>query len=112
MSFYGLSKAAVNAYTVELSNLYPNLLINSCTPGPVETDLTQEYLKQQNKTAEEMGMKTPDDGAKCPVYLTMSDLRSEIPSYQSGRFYGSDCKRSPVHKYRAPGAEPYNGEYP
>lgn len=112
MAGYGLSKAAVNGYTVELSNRYPALFINSCTPGFIETDLTQLWVSQSGKSPAEMGMKSPEAGAACPVYLAMADLAATIPGYQSGRFYGSDCLRSPVHKYRSPGTEPYTGEFP
>ena len=32
MHAYGMSKACVNAYTFYLSNQYPKLLLNSCSP--------------------------------------------------------------------------------
>jgi len=112
MQGYGLSKAVVNGLTVELATQHPSLLINSCTPGFIETDLTQLWVKQAGKTPAEMGMKSPEAGATCPVYLTMADLAQELDGYESGRFYGSDCKRSPLHKYRSPGSPPYMGEFP
>merc|ERR1712228_1051514 len=49
------------------------------------------------KTAKEAGMKTPAEGARCPVYLMTEKL-----SWPSGWFFGSDCIRSPLHKYRSP----------
>jgi len=111
-SAYGLSKACLNAYTMELAKKNPNLLINSCTPGFIETDLTKGFVKNSSKTPAEMGMKSPDAGAKAAVYLMMGDLRFEIADYESGRYYGSDAVRSPLHKYRSPGDAAYDGSYP
>ena len=109
---YGLSKAALNAYTVEVARKHPNLLINSCTPGFIETDLTKPMAARNGSTPEQMGMKSVDHGATSAVYLTMADLRAEIPGYQSGWYFGSDAVRSPLHKYRSPGDPPYDGSYP
>jgi len=111
-SAYGLSKACLNAYTMELAKKNPNLLINSCTPGFIETDLTKGFVKNSSKTPAEMGMKSPDAGAKAAVFLMMADLRSKIADYESGRYYGSDAVRSPLHKYRSPGDAVYDGSYP
>ena len=109
---YGLSKASLNAYTVELARKHPNLLINSCTPGFIETDLTRPMAERAGKSPGEMGMKSTDQGTVAAVFLMMSDLQAEIPDYQSGRYYGSDAVWSPVHKYRSPGDPPYDGSYP
>ena len=38
---YGLSKALLNAYTVLHAKEEPDLVINSCTPGFIDTDLTR-----------------------------------------------------------------------
>merc|ERR1712032_1780621 len=65
---YGLSKAAVNCYTIEM-------------------------------------------GARCPVYLMTGDLAS-LPNFTSGWYFGSDCVRSPLHKYRSPGTPAYGVEFP
>lgn len=93
---YGLSKACLNAYTYLLSRKHPNLLVNSCTPGFILTDLTRG-----------MGAsKSPADGAKAPVYLLMDD---EVATLPTGRYYGSDAKRSPLDRYREPGSPPYDG---
>ena len=108
---YGLSKAALNAYTVELSRSHPHILSNACSPGFVETDLTKGFAQKAGKTGREIGMITIDEGAKSGVYLTMADLKAEIPDYESGRFYGSDAIRSPMHKGRNPGEPPYTGDF-
>ena len=52
----------------------------------------------------DMGMKAPDDGAVCPLFLTLGDVPS--PS-GSAWFFGSDAKRSPLD--REPGDPPYDG---
>jgi len=109
---YGVSKAALNAYTVELARKHPNLLINSCTPGFIETDLTRPMAEKAGKTPEEMGMKKTENGTVAAVFLMMRDLKAEIAGYQSGRYYGSDGVWSPLHKYRSPGDPPYDGSYP
>merc|ERR1711936_1241363 len=89
---YGVAKAVVNA----------------CTPGFIATDLTSGYAKKAGKTMAEMGAKTPWEGAKAAVMLTMSSLGPE----ESGRYYGSDGLRSPLHKYRSPGSPQYDGTFP
>merc|ERR1712007_330126 len=102
---YGLAKAAVNCYSLELARRLPKITVSSCTPGYIATDLTKNFLG--GKTAKEAGMKTPAEGALCPVYLMTEKL-----SWPSGWFFGSDCVRSPLHKYRSPGAPAYVGEFP
>jgi hypothetical protein len=37
----------------------------------------------------------------------MDPLFENVPT---GRYYGSDCLRSPIHVYRGPGDPPYEGE--
>jgi NAD(P)-dependent dehydrogenase (short-subunit alcohol dehydrogenase family) len=101
---YGLSKACANTYTLQLARRHPKLAINACTPGFIETDMTRSYATSQNKTPAELGMKTPDQGARAPLYLLFGELEG------NGRFYGSDSKRSPLDRYRAPGSPAYPGE--
>lgn len=98
---YGLSKAAANAYTQLLARAHPDLRINACTPGFIETDMTRHYAASQGKSAAELGMKSPADGAKAPMFLLFGDPPG------NGRYYGSDAKRSPLDRYRAPGAPEY-----
>jgi len=47
------------------------VLINSCCPGYVKTDMTRGG-----------GSKTPDQGAQIPVMIALEDL-----SYRSGLFW-------------------------
>jgi len=100
---YGLSKACLNAYTIELAREHPTLTVNACTPGFIETDMTRKWAVQRNATPEEMGMKQPADGAKAPVFLLLGDPGG------SGWYFGSDAVRSPLDRYRSPGDPAYDG---
>ena len=102
-SDYGISKACTNAYSIYLARENPNLTINACTPGFIETDLTRPMAEANSKTPAEMGMKSPEEGASASIFLLMGN-----PS-GSGHYYGSDCVRSPFDRYRAPGDPPYTG---
>jgi len=99
--FYGISKACTNAYTIFLSKKHPNLTINACTPGFIETDLTRPIALANGKTPAEMGMKSPAEGTASSVFLLMGNPNG------SGHYYGSDCVRSPLHRYRSPGDPPF-----
>lgn len=101
---YGLSKACANTYTLILAREQPGLHVNACTPGFIETDMTRHYAASQSKSPAELGMKTPADGAKAPLYLLFGKLEG------NGHYYGSDAKRSPLDRYRAPGSAPYTGD--
>ena len=101
---YGLSKACANALTLILARENPGLTINACTPGFIETDMTRPFAESQGKTASEMGMKTPEQGSSASIFLIMG----EVPG--SGMYFGSDCLRSPLDRYRSPGDPPYEGD--
>jgi len=103
-SAYGLSKACTNAYTMFLAGQYPNLKVNACTPGFIETDMTRPMAVSGGKTPAEMGMKSPEEGASASVFLLMGNPEG------SGHYYGSDCLRSPIDRYRSPGDPPYTGD--
>ncbi len=103
-SAYGISKACTNAYSIYLARENPKLTINACTPGFIETDLTRPMAEANSNTPAEMGMKSPEEGASASVFLLMGNLSG------SGHYYGSDCVRSPLDRYRSPGDPPYTGE--
>jgi NAD(P)-dependent dehydrogenase (short-subunit alcohol dehydrogenase family) len=105
-SAYGLSKACVNTYTLILAREHPSLRVNACTPGFIATDMTRDYADKEGKSPAELGMKSPADGAKAPMHLLFGELEG------NGHFYGSDAKRSPLDRYRAPGSPPYGGASP
>jgi carbonyl reductase 1 len=88
---YGLSKACVNVYTMQLAKQHPDLLINSCTPGFIATDMTQG-LGATN---------TPEMGTVSAMHCLFS------PDVGTGQYFGSDARRSPLDRYRAPGDAPY-----
>lgn len=97
---YGLSKAAANAYTVLFAREHPKLAVNACTPGFIETDMTRHYVSP-GQSAADAGMKPPSAGARAPLHLLFAKLDG------NGRYYGSDAKRSPLDRYRAPGSAEY-----
>ena len=56
-----------------------------------------------HKNPSKMGMKSPKREITAIIFLLMGN-----PS-RSGHYYGSDCVRSPIDKYRSLGDPPYNG---
>ncbi len=101
---YGLSKACANTYTQELALRHPKLRINACTPGFIETDMTRRYVEDSGRSAAELGMKPPAEGARSTLFLLFGDPPG------NGRYYGSDAKRSPLDRYRSPGSAEYAGD--
>lgn len=88
---YGLSKACLNIYTIQLAKAHPEFIINSCTPGFINTDLTKGFG----------ATNTPEMGTPSTLHCLFS------PDAGTGRYYGSDAKRSPIDRYRGPGEAPY-----
>ena len=101
---YGLSKACLNAYTIALARTHPSLVVNACTPGFIETDMTRPMAAAQGARPEAMGMKPPSAGTKASVHLLLGDPGG------SGWYFGSDAQRSPLDRYRSPGDPPYAGD--
>lgn len=100
---YGFSKACLNAYSRALARLHPELIVNSCTPGFIETDMTKGLAAKAGRNPSELGMKPPMEGTKAPLYLLLGDVDG------SGLYYGSDAKRSPLDMYRNPGDPEHTG---
>jgi NAD(P)-dependent dehydrogenase (short-subunit alcohol dehydrogenase family) len=100
---YGFSKACANSYTMIVAREHPELVVNACTPGFIATDLTRHYAESAGKSQAEMGMKTPAEGTRAPMHLLFGSLEG------SGNYYGSDAKRSPLDRYRAPGSSEFTG---
>ena len=97
-SAYGLSKACLMAYTTQLAKRFPNLRINACTPGYINTDLTAG-----------MGATNPPEkGTKAPLYCLFGDVPFQAEGGINGRYYGSDGVRSPLDCYRGPGDPAYD----
>lgn len=103
-SAYGLSKALANTYTLILARHHPNLRVNACTPGFIETDLTRPRAEARGQAPAEMGMKPPEEGTRAAMFLLFGEPEG------NGRYYGSDAERSPLDRYRAPGTPPYGGD--
>ncbi len=103
-SSYGISKACANACTIHMARTHPNLLVNACTPGFIETDMTRPMAVANGKTPEQMGMKPPVQGTVSIMFLLFGEPQG------SGHYYGSDGLRSPLDRYRAPGDPPYTGQ--
>lgn len=101
---YGMSKACANSLTMMYARTHPNLVINACTPGFIETDLTLPLAEKRGSTPEAMGMKPPAAGTVSAMFLLFGDVGS------SGRYYGSDAVRSPLDRYRGPGDPAYDGD--
>jgi len=100
---YGFSKACVSLYTLVLARKNPLLSINACTPGYIETDLTRPQARKRGVSPAELGMKSPDHGTVSIKYLLFGE------PWGSGHYYGSDARRSPLDRYRAPGSPEYTG---
>jgi carbonyl reductase 1 len=109
---YGISKALLMAYTWILAKQYDALvrrppvegggsavIVQAVTPGFIATDLTAYFGAAG---------KSPAEGAVPPCYLLMDD--TTIPTVPTGRYYGSDCIRSPLDYYRGPGEPPYESD--
>ena len=75
-SAYAVSKAGEIAITKvfameeEKAGRETNVLINSCCPGFVNTDMTRGY-----------GVKTIDEGAKTPVLLALGDVKGSLGEF-------------------------------
>ena len=67
MAAYAVSKAGVIGMTrtiaMEAQQKGSTVLLNSCCPGYVQTDMTRGG-----------GVKTPDQGAQTPVMLALHDI--------------------------------------
>ncbi|SPQ27336.1 cd6e152d-2084-4af4-8739-efc4f9c89202 [Thermothielavioides terrestris] len=73
---YSVSKAAVNAFTRILAREHPGLLINSCCPGWVKTDLGAQAGPPP---------KTPEEGARIPLHLAFGEIGET-----SGQYWAND----------------------
>lgn len=100
---YGFSKACVSLYTLILAREHPELCVNACTPGYIETDLTRPQARRRGVSPAELGMQAPQQGTVSILHLLFSDNPG------SGHYFGSDALRSPLDRYRAPGSPAYVG---
>lgn len=103
-AYYGFSKACANLLSLINARENPGVLVNACTPGYIETDLTREMTGASGAAAAQMGMKQPDAGARVIMQLLFDPLSV------SGHYFGSDGLRSPLDRYRSPGSPAYMGD--
>ncbi|KAL7546981.1 hypothetical protein ACHAWF_010301 [Thalassiosira exigua] len=93
---YAGSKALLACYTLSLARDHPNLTVSIITPGWIDTNMTRG-----------MGAtKAPSEGTVSLRKCLFEDLGG------SGRFWGSDGLRSPLHFLRNPGEPEYDGSKP
>ncbi|CAN0329274.1 unnamed protein product [Laminaria digitata] len=85
---YGLSKALVNMYTLQLARENPSLLINACMPGFIKTDMTRKFEAHFGGTLEDLGAKSPSEGADVLIYLAIGNVTA------SGAYFETDKQRS------------------
>ena len=100
---YGFSKACLNAYTIHLARERPDLVVNACTPGYIETDLTRPSAEARGADPADLGMEPPSTATRVVLHLLVGDPGG------TGWYFGSDALRSPLDRYRGPGDPPYEG---
>jgi len=97
MGGYGTSKAMMHMYASALAKEHPKYRCYSLSPGYIATKLTAKW-----------------DGG-LPVEEGTVSLRHclfEAKKEESGWYFGSDGKRSPIHVTRDPGTPVFDGVYP
>jgi len=92
---YGLSKAILNVFTMQLATKHPKIMASCVSPGWVQTNMTKAFGS---------GGRTPEQGT-IPIMRCLFD---ELPG--NGFFFGSDGLRSPLHIRRSPGEPEYDGK--
>lgn len=100
---YGGSKAFLNLLTLTLAaqlSSTSSITVNACSPGFIETDMTRGFFT--DKTPSEAGALPTSAATKVITYLLLGE-----GGRTTGRYYGSDAKRSPLDKYRSPGDPEY-----
>ena len=85
---YSLSKACLTAHTMIQARENPSLTVSVCSPGFIKTAMTAGF-----------GAKLePDKGT-----ISIRHCLFDVPHEKTGWYWGSDAKRSPLHKPRDPG---------
>ena len=92
---YRGSKALLACYTMDVAEKNPNIMVSITTPGWIKTAMTKDSGAS----------KEPHEG-------TVSLKKCLFDDLQSGWFFGSDGKRSPLHFMRNPGKPEYDGALP
>jgi NAD(P)-dependent dehydrogenase (short-subunit alcohol dehydrogenase family) len=81
---YGLAKMFADAYMTSLGKKKQNsnILINSCDPGLVYTELILKMPKYEGKSIQESGAQTPAQGVEAAMRLLF-----DKDVHGSGHFY-------------------------
>lgn len=95
MAGYGVSKAALSAYTMLLARLHPGVVCSCVSPGYIKTAIVGHRAS-----------KPPEEGTVSIRHCLFQELAG------SGYYYGSDGVRSPLHFMRNPGEPAYDGKPP
>merc|ERR1711970_104278 len=95
MNGYGMSKAMLHMYASVVAKEYPQYRCYSITPGYIQTKLTG-------------GNGLPVEKGTVSIRHCLFHATKE----QSGWYFGSDAKRSPIHATRDPGTPEFDGVYP
>lgn len=88
---YCMSKAALTAYTMTLAKEHKNIIVSSCSPGFIATNMTKGFNAKL----------TPEQGTVSIRHCLFKELGG------NGWYYGSDGLRSPLDKGRDPGTPEY-----
>jgi hypothetical protein len=83
---------AIHIYFIYNYVLYFNVLVLNISAGVTVDESISGW-----------GAKEPSEAVTAPMHLLMSC------DVGTGLYYGSDAKRSPMHKYRSPGTDAYDG---
>jgi carbonyl reductase 1 len=81
---YGVSKTAINVFTKILARENPDVLINCCCPGWIDTGMGDLVSSRAVKPP-----KTPEQGAIIPIRLAFGDIGDV-----SGKYWANDSVRS------------------
>ena len=102
MACYGCSKALLNTYVKSVASS-TRTFIAGASPGFISTALTAGFFT--DKKPEDAGALPVEESVHSTMHILFSAKREH-----SGWYFGSDCKRSPLTKYRSPGSPEYEGE--
>lgn len=97
MAGYGTSKAMMHMYASVVAKEHPQYRCYSLSPGYIATKLTAKWN----------GGLPVEEGTK-----SLRHCLFEATKEESGWYFGSDAKRSPVHATRDPGTPVFDGVYP
>jgi carbonyl reductase 1 len=81
---YSVSKAGINILTSILAKQTPNLTINCCCPGWIDTEMGDLVSTRKVRPP-----KTPEEGGRIPFKLGFGDVQGV-----SGRYWANDSVRS------------------